>query len=88
MWTQNYIHSKAYKFLITACMGMTTVRRSRTFKAIQKKEKQGPRKFRLEWPLTWKLSGAEDTEIAVSHTQPAVSTSLLMYNTWRVMVPH
>ena len=38
MWTQNYIHSKAYKFLITACMGMTTVRRSRTFKAIQKKE--------------------------------------------------
>ena len=68
---------------------MTTVRRSRTFKAIQKKEKsRDPEKFRLEWPLTWKLSGEEDTVIAVSHTKPAVSTSLLMYNTRRVMVPH
>ena len=76
MWTQNYIQSKAQKFLITAWKGVTTVRISRTFKAIQKKEKQGPRKFRLEWPLTWKLSGAEDTVIAVSHTQPAVSTLL------------
>ena len=69
------------------CMeGVTTVRISRTFKAIQKI--QGPRKFRLEWPLTWRLSGAEDTAIKVSHTQPEVLTLLLMNNTRRVMVPH